>query len=199
VLAFYYAFSDPWITFVAYTASYILDAVDGVAKRKLNQCSEFGAVLDMVTDRFSTATIMLVLTHLYPKYRFGFIITMILDIVSHWLQMYSTFATGEKHHKKASTNWKLLQFYYNFPYALLAFVLGSEMFVVTMYCQHFESQLWSPELVFFRDINRLLVTISAPFFVMKAVINVVQLISAVEKIVIFDIKKLEEAKLAKSN
>jgi len=91
----------------------------------------------MITDRFSTATIMLILTHLYLELRFVFICTMVLDIVSHWLQMYSTFATGEKHHKKSKTNWKLLHFYYNFPYALFVLVLGSEMYVVTMYIAKF--------------------------------------------------------------
>jgi len=196
--AFYYAFSDPWITFIAYTTSYVLDAADGVAARKLNQCSEFGAVLDMVTDRFSTATIMLVLTHLYPAYRFAFICTMILDIVSHWLQMYSTFVTGEKHHKKAVTKWALLRFYYTFPYALFVLVLGSEMFVVTMYAHHWEKTLFaSPALAWMKITVQTLVYVSLPLFALKHIINVVQLMSAVEKIVEYDVKLLEEKEMTK--
>ncbi|KAH0583964.1 CDP-diacylglycerol-inositol 3-phosphatidyltransferase [Termitomyces sp. 'cryptogamus'] len=35
-----------------YVVSCLLDAVDGQAARALNQTSKFGAVLDMVTDRF---------------------------------------------------------------------------------------------------------------------------------------------------
>lgn len=34
-----------------YGVSCLLDAVDGMAARALNQTSKFGAVLDMVTDR----------------------------------------------------------------------------------------------------------------------------------------------------
>jgi phosphatidylglycerophosphate synthase len=37
---------------VAYVISCLLDAVDGYAARALSQTSKFGAVLDMVTDRF---------------------------------------------------------------------------------------------------------------------------------------------------
>jgi hypothetical protein len=38
-----------------YGASSLLDAADGYAARALNQTSEFGAVLDMVTDRYTSA------------------------------------------------------------------------------------------------------------------------------------------------
>lgn len=37
---------------VLYTISCLLDAVDGQAARALGQASKFGAVLDMVTDRW---------------------------------------------------------------------------------------------------------------------------------------------------
>lgn len=39
-----------------YGASSLLDAADGYAARALNQSSEFGAVLDMVTDRYTGAS-----------------------------------------------------------------------------------------------------------------------------------------------
>jgi CDP-diacylglycerol--inositol 3-phosphatidyltransferase len=54
-----------------------------------NTASKFGAVLDMVTDRFSTAALVLILSHFYPKYILGFQILNILDFVSHWTRMYS--------------------------------------------------------------------------------------------------------------
>lgn len=37
---------------LAYVVSCLLDAVDGQAARALGQTSKFGAVLDMVTDRY---------------------------------------------------------------------------------------------------------------------------------------------------
>ncbi|KAF3516994.1 hypothetical protein DY000_02063274 [Brassica cretica] len=60
--------------------------------------STFGAVLDMVTDRVSTACLLVILSQV-------FLSLLALDIASHWLQMYS--------HKdvKDSTSW-LFRLYY---------------------------------------------------------------------------------------
>jgi CDP-diacylglycerol--inositol 3-phosphatidyltransferase len=39
--------------------------VDGWCARKFNQVSTFGAVLDMVTDRVSTACLLVILSQIY--------------------------------------------------------------------------------------------------------------------------------------
>ena len=74
--------------FWLYGVSYALDAVDGVAARALGQTSRFGAVLDMVTDRFCTAGLLAVLARLLPDWSAVFVFLLILDISSHWVQMY---------------------------------------------------------------------------------------------------------------
>lgn len=88
--AFAYAYDAQSYTtfFYLYMFSYGLDALDGVAARKLGQTSSFGAVLDMITDRFCTAALLSVLSHVYPKQYLYFVYLMVLDIVSHWVQMY---------------------------------------------------------------------------------------------------------------
>merc|ERR1719476_1281237 len=53
------------ITVACYSISFILDAVDGIAARHFKQASNFGAVLDMVTDRCSTAGLFMILALLY--------------------------------------------------------------------------------------------------------------------------------------
>jgi len=88
-VAFYYAYDRPVIAGVSYVVSALLDAFDGMAARRLNQGTEFGAVLDMVTDRFCDACILLVLSHLYPEWRFAFTCLLILDFTSHWVHMYA--------------------------------------------------------------------------------------------------------------
>ena len=60
-LFMYYAFSDWQTAIVCYIASFSLDFFDGYFARLLNQCSKLGQVLDMVTDRCSTAVLLLVL------------------------------------------------------------------------------------------------------------------------------------------
>lgn len=77
----------PWFA-ALYFLSYALDAVDGVAARALRQTSRFGAVLDMVTDRCCTAALLAVLAHAYPASAHLFLFLLVLDIGSHWVQMY---------------------------------------------------------------------------------------------------------------
>lgn len=69
------------------------DLFDGWAARKYNQCSDFGGLLDMITDRCSTAGLLHVLSFeynniLYNSYfRVLFLGLIILDISSHWCQV----------------------------------------------------------------------------------------------------------------
>ena len=44
-----------------YLGSFIFDLFDGMAARKFNQCTEFGGLLDMITDRCSTLGLFFVL------------------------------------------------------------------------------------------------------------------------------------------
>ena len=39
---------------------------DGMAARKFNQCTNFGAVLDMVCDRSSNGVMLAILGSIYP-------------------------------------------------------------------------------------------------------------------------------------
>ena len=71
---------------VCYGASYFLDALDGLAARRFDQCSRYGAALDMVCDRASNAMIYMILAALWAKYSFAFYLCLLLDFGSHWLQ-----------------------------------------------------------------------------------------------------------------
>ena len=44
-------FSRPWLAASAYFLNVVLDEFDGIAARALNQCTKFGTILDMITDR----------------------------------------------------------------------------------------------------------------------------------------------------
>ena len=46
--SFHYAFDHPTLSASLYLVGQGMDAVDGVAARHFNQCSKFGAVLDML-------------------------------------------------------------------------------------------------------------------------------------------------------
>lgn len=57
---------------------------------RFSAASAFGAVLDMVTDRFCTMALLMILSHLYKGQHLYmlFVFLAILDVVSHWCAMY---------------------------------------------------------------------------------------------------------------
>lgn len=87
ILSFIYI-SRPLLFLPLYSLSCLLDAVDGHAARLLDQCSKLGAVLDMVTDRSTTAGLTAYLAHIYPEYMAGFLVLIGLDLSSHYMHMY---------------------------------------------------------------------------------------------------------------
>ena len=86
MLSTYFAFSETyWIFFtITYGGAYLLDAVDGMTARAYNQCSRYGAALDMICDRAQNATMYMILSGLYPSYDTVFYACFILDFGSHW-------------------------------------------------------------------------------------------------------------------
>ena len=101
-----------------YAASYLLDAADGPAARYLQQTSRFGAVLDMVTDRLSTAVLLAALAHFCVKdaalrpFAPAALLLLVLDIAAHWVHMYAALAIGAASHKELPNELPLLTWYY---------------------------------------------------------------------------------------
>jgi len=54
IISLYYALSNYSVCVVFYCLAFTGDLFDGIAARKFNQTSQYGAVLDMITDRVST-------------------------------------------------------------------------------------------------------------------------------------------------
>lgn len=100
-----------------YSFSCLLDALDGVAARKFNQSTRFGAVLDMVTDRCTTTCLLVFLSTAKPAYSMVFQSLISLDLASHYVHMYATLAMGRsgQSHKdvSANANWLMNLYYTN--------------------------------------------------------------------------------------
>jgi CDP-diacylglycerol--inositol 3-phosphatidyltransferase len=90
--ATYYSRTNPVATILSYGISQLLDLFDGMAARYFDQSTTFGSVLDMVCDRLADAIMLAILANLYPDYAFFFYFDIMLDIGSHWYQMYATLA-----------------------------------------------------------------------------------------------------------
>jgi hypothetical protein len=100
-----------------YSVSCLLDALDGLAARKFNQSTKFGAVLDMVTDRCTTACLLVFLASAFPRWSIVFQGLISLDLASHYMHMYATLTMGGsgQSHKKVDEgrSWILKQYYSN--------------------------------------------------------------------------------------
>lgn len=151
-----------------YGLNFAGDVVDGYAARQFNQCSKYGGVLDMVTDRTSTAGLCALLAVLYPNEAFVYISLIVLDIFSHWFHVVNAEVTA-KHHK-AEQSSVFLQWYYG-CYPLFAYCcLSQEFYYLSRWALRYAPQLaagpvplaWASRCVFL------------PGCGMKQVVNVAQ-------------------------
>lgn len=98
-----------------YSVSCLLDALDGYAARYFEQSTRFGAVLDMVTDRCTTACLLVFLSSAFPRWAIVFQGLISLDLASHYIHMYATLAMGgaENSHKNVDkSRSRILSLYY---------------------------------------------------------------------------------------
>ena len=154
-----------------YFVAFACDALDGIAARHFDQCSTFGAVLDMVTDRCSTAALFVTLAGLYPQFQLAFIFLLVLDFASHWIQMVS----AKGHHKDIGEDRNLLvRLFYNVYLFFGYCCVGTELFYIMLVVLR---HLPDAAALGIRLDLAVAVTL-APAFVCKQVVNVAQLCSA---------------------
>ncbi|KAL9617581.1 MAG: hypothetical protein Q9160_007651 [Pyrenula sp. 1 TL-2023] len=133
-----------------YSVSCLLDALDGIAARRYNQSTTFGAVLDMVTDRCTTSCLLVFLSSAWPRWAIVFQGLISLDLASHYMHMYATLKMGgsDQSHKKvdSSRSW-ILHMYYTNRTVLFIFCALNELFFIALYLLSFSSPLLSPSLL----------------------------------------------------
>ncbi|KAG7810751.1 hypothetical protein KL921_002379 [Ogataea angusta] len=161
---------------VLYSTSCLLDAFDGYAARKLDQSTTFGAVLDMVTDRCSTCSLIVFLTRLYPNWFILWQMLISLDLASHYLHMYASITSGSKSHKSMKKDTSiLLKLYYENRIVLFLVCALNELFYMALYLDYYKFRALPLIGISF---PRLLIYVSAPVWFFKQVTNVIQLMQA---------------------
>ncbi|UDD56414.1 hypothetical protein AFCA_003958 [Aspergillus flavus] len=130
-----------------YSVSCLLDALDGAAARHLGQSTQFGAVLDMVTDRCTTTCLLVFLASAFPRWSIVFQSLISLDYSSHYIHMYATLAMGgnRQSHKQIdeSRPW-VMRIYYSNTKVLFMVCALNELFFIALYLLSFSS---SPSLM----------------------------------------------------
>ncbi|RAH73143.1 CDP-diacylglycerol--inositol 3-phosphatidyltransferase [Aspergillus aculeatinus CBS 121060] len=146
----YYMPLHPRTCSLLYSVSCLLDALDGYAARYFNQSTTFGAVLDMVTDRCTTACLLVFLSSAWPRWSIVFQSLIALDMASHYMHMYATLSMGgsSQSHKKvdSSRSWVLYQYYHSRTVLFICCALN-ELFFIGLYLLSFSSPTLSPSLL----------------------------------------------------
>ncbi|KAH8106989.1 CDP-alcohol phosphatidyltransferase-domain-containing protein [Cristinia sonorae] len=213
-LALHYMSFHPKYCTLAYGISCLLDAADGHAARALGQTSKFGAVLDMVTDRCTTSSLLCYLSAAYPQYTMVFQLLITLDFSSHYMHMYSSLITGSSSHKTVKSDVSyILSLYYN-PTLLFIICAGNELFFVGLYLVKWVHTPLSESLgistIYLASMTwaEAMAWACAPICILKNIINAVQLWKASKILVGVDLaeralareeKKEDEADRPKKN
>lgn len=194
------ALHDPRLCCIAYFISFVCDELDGRAARSFNQTSTLGAVLDMVTDRIATSCLLAILCILYPHVHILFLSILMLDIFSHWFQMYASLASGSITHKDINSSSFIVRFYYKHRLFMGFCCICVEVFLLAVYLLFWpdykswaviKTPIWMVEESNFRlseSIPGLVVVVVAalPGAAIKQLINVVQLRAAMRQLVDLD-------------
>lgn len=125
----------------------------------------------MVTDRFATACLVVILSHLYYPFRHICMLLIILDLSSHWLRVVASLLVGEGH-KKIKTGF-LLRIYYENRIVLGLVCLGNEMFYIFAYMGYFFPIIEIFDLQL--EIFWYAMLLCFPVFALKQLLNIIQL------------------------
>ncbi|RYR64196.1 hypothetical protein Ahy_A03g010322 [Arachis hypogaea] len=147
----------------------------------------------MVTDRISTACLLVVLSQVY-KPGLVFLSLLALDIASHWLQMYSTFLMGKASHKdvKDSSNWLFRLYYGNRMFMAYCCVSCEVLYLILFYLsENHTEKLMDVLATNLQKISILsfLIATSLVGCTIKQLTNVIQLKTAADACVLYDIDK----------
>ncbi|EXJ93360.1 CDP-diacylglycerol-inositol 3-phosphatidyltransferase [Capronia coronata CBS 617.96] len=150
IASLYYMPLHPRTCSGLYSFSCILDAADGLAARRYNQSTTFGAVLDMVTDRCTTSCLLVFLASAFPRWSIVFQGLISLDLASHYIHMYASLTMGssrQSHKKVEASRSYILHLYYTNRTVLFLFCALNELFFIALYLLSFSSPLLSPSLL----------------------------------------------------
>jgi CDP-diacylglycerol--inositol 3-phosphatidyltransferase len=176
-IAFYH-WQRPSVFSKYYSIAFVLDAADGLAARVFEQSSEFGALLDMLTDRCATAALLIVIAGLAPRLAPVAVCAAFLDGYSHWLQFAAGLCAKSKSHKTASPG-RLLELYYWRPMLMFVCTLNEFCFLaIYMIVSGSPGNILLPRRLPALHVAHYVCIVCAPVCVVKQAISVHQVFAA---------------------
>ena len=137
------AASSPLPTTTSLPNSFVCDELDGRAARYFDQASVYGAVLDMVTDRLSTAGLLTLLAALRPASLWIPLSLLSLDIASHWAAAHAAAASGAASHKDTRNASLIVRLYYRHRLFMGACCVSCEVLYLAAYALAAAPGRWS--------------------------------------------------------
>lgn len=163
----------PMTCLIMIILSCLLDALDGILARKLNQSSVLGSALDFAIDRMTLAAIMILLMHIQPQYWLFWLFILLLDSGSHFLHLYASLPQSHLNHKDMdATENRFLKQYYENKAVLFGSCLIHDLFFCVVFVYHYYPYKWILVLWALFGIG----------FVHKTIIHILQAISAIKKL-----------------
>ncbi|TXG64751.1 hypothetical protein EZV62_011745 [Acer yangbiense] len=176
VYAFAICFSQKWVFSTLYFVSFVCDAVDGWCARKFNQ-----GITELLIGALCRPGLV-------------FVSLLALDIASHWLQMYSTFLVGKTSHKdvKDSSSWLFRLYYGNRMFMGFCCVACEVLYIILFLIA--ESQNENLVDVLLSSLQQgsplsFLLALSLFGWAIKQIINFIQMKTAADACVLYDIEK----------
>ncbi|KAJ4863361.1 CDP-alcohol phosphatidyltransferase domain-containing protein [Trichoderma breve] len=220
IASLYYMPLHPRTCSLLYTISCLLDALDGYAARMLDQGTQFGAVLDMVTDRCTTTCLLVFLAAAMPRWAIVFQGLIVLDLASHYMHMYASLVVGgagTSHKDVANSQHWLMRVYYTNKIVLFSLCALNELFFIACYLVSFSSPTgteidtslltqifpnpYSSAALEMARANKMdgylpniIAKICFSFMALKQIINVIQLIQASKRLARVDVERRRRSK-----
>ncbi|CDR94196.1 phosphatidylinositol synthase, putative [Babesia bigemina] len=122
------------LTFIGlYTASQLLDMVDGFVSRYFNEATLVGAAFDQLLDRMTSSYVCFLNAKQYPQYLEAFYAAMVIDVCGHWLHNYACALYSNTNHKDVKDANVVLRVYYQKKWLMFASIVMYETFFCALY------------------------------------------------------------------
>lgn len=156
----------PLIAYMLFILNLILDALDGLLARALNQTSRFGATLDYTIDRISFASYGIILGTLYPSYLLPLCFFICLDLSGHLFHLKAH--SGKASHKEMNREEPfILRLYYKRVVLGISCLLH-DLFFLSFFLYYFYPSNWTLALLL----------AGLPGVIFKTVVHLTKLIRA---------------------
>nr|BAN64986.1 phosphatidylinositol synthase, putative [Babesia bovis] len=182
MIGMFFARRNPFVFVSLYTASHLLDMLDGYVSRYYNESTLVGAAFDQLLDRMSSTYLCFLNARQYPRCLEVFYLIMLIDICGHWIHNYACALYSNTNHKDVKDANIFLRVYYHKRWLMFMSIVMYETFFCTLYIR----SMYHPGDYIYGLVNYFLL-VSSPLCGYKILTNILQGIYGCHRIMHYDI------------